>query len=150
MNQGRQKRLRGVGEGGSSHNFIPLSADDYLDIHTREGCSMKIGSQKFTSSLKRVTQKSHKLWRGAASWGPLDNPDFALDSDGALYDEAVDAPIMQDANPPAVTVGMKNAKSKVSVSLPDLYLILNLFLCLRMTEASSSRLERKLSVNLLE
>jgi hypothetical protein len=114
MAQGRIKRSRVVVEGGSSHNFVPLGADDLLDIHTREGCSIKIGSQKFTASPTRVTQKSNKHWRVATSWGPLDNPDFALDPDGALYNEAVDASIMQDT---PVTVGMKNARSKVSVSL---------------------------------
>ena len=123
----QNKQSRAAAEGSSSHNFVPLGADDLLDVHAREGYSIKIGYQKFMSPPKRgITQKSNEHWRVASSWGPLDDPDFGLDSDEALYNEAVDAPVMQNTNPP-VTFGTKKSKSKTSVSLLDLCLILNIY-----------------------
>lgn len=150
MAQKRGKQRRAVAEGGSSHDFVPLGADDLLDVHAREGYSMKIGYQKFMSPPKRTTQKSNEHWKVAITWGPLDDPDFALDLDGTLYDEAIDTPVMQNTVPPVTEVGTKKEKSKTSVSLLGLCLILISFLCLLITEASSCRLERKSSRNLLE
>jgi hypothetical protein len=116
------RRQRAAAEGGSSHNFIPLGANDLRDVHAREGHSIKIGSQTFRSPPKRTTQKSNELWRVATLWEPLDDPDFALDLDGTLYDNAVDTTVMQhDTNPPLVAVGTKNAKSKTSVRPRSLF-----------------------------
>ena len=52
----------------------------------------------------------------ATSWEPLDDPELALDPDGAWYDEAVFGDIMQpNDNMPWVALPKKQKKSKVSV-----------------------------------
>jgi hypothetical protein len=99
-------------EGGSFHNFVPFATDDLLDVHSREGRLLKIG-RGFTALPVCTVQKSDEQWRAAATWAPLDDPEFALDSDEALYGEALEAPVMQVT--PPVTY-QKRAKSKVSVS----------------------------------
>lgn len=50
-----------------------------------------------------------------ASWLPLDDPKFALDPDGAWYDEVVEGDVMAKENAPSASK-KKWAKSKVSVS----------------------------------
>jgi hypothetical protein len=120
MAQNRNKRRRVTDDGGSYHHFVPLD-DDLLDVHFREGRVQKVGSKIFLAPATRSTQKSDVAWELVESWGPLDDPEFALDSDSALYDEAVDALVMQDTNPLPVTIGEKVARSKVSVRLRVLF-----------------------------
>lgn len=121
-----QKRRRDAEEGGSYQHFIALD-DDILNIHFREG---RLQNKKFMAPSTRITQKSNEYWNVAETWGPLDDPEFALDSDGALYNEALDAPVMQDTTV-SVTAVEKKARSQVSVSLlsPFTSLHLYLFLC---------------------
>lgn len=107
------KRLRTLAEGGSYHNFVPLGTDDLLDVHSREGRLLKVG-KGFTAPPLRTVQKSDEQWGAATTWAPLDDPLFALDSDEAWYDEALDAPVMEDVDPPVTH--QRRAKSKVSVS----------------------------------
>ena len=74
------KRRKVVNDGGSYHYFVPLGADDdLLDVHFRKGHLQKVGSQTFTVRATRITQKSDETWKVAASWGPLGDPEFALD-----------------------------------------------------------------------
>lgn len=115
MAQIRNRCRTAAAEGGLSHDLVPLCTDDLFDVHARH--LIKIGYQKFMSPPKRITQKLNEHWKVATSWGPLDNPEFALDLDGALYDEAVDTMVMQNTNP------LKNEKSKTSVCLIDFSLI---------------------------
>jgi hypothetical protein len=75
---------------------------------------MKVGSN-FTALPTCSTHKSDEHWRTATSWAPLDDPNFSLDPNDTWYNEAVDAPIMQD---PAKAVAQPTKKkSKVAVSL---------------------------------
>lgn len=144
----KNKRSRTAAEGGSYHNFVPLGADDFFDVHCREDRVRKVGFKSFTVPPTRFTRKDNNQWRTAASWAPSDDPEFALDPNGTLYEEAVEAPVMEDRTPQPVTVEKKRERSKVSVSLDTMFTLLNIFL-LHVTEATSSCLEGTSSIHLL-
>jgi hypothetical protein len=111
------KRHRATVEGGSYQQLLPFGDDPFLDVYAREDRSSKVG-RNFTAPPTRTSHKSDEYWRATTSWAPLDDPNFALDPHGAWYNESVDAPIMQDADPAVETVEQKNKlRSKVAVSL---------------------------------
>ncbi|KAJ3484960.1 hypothetical protein NLJ89_g11941 [Agrocybe chaxingu] len=57
---------------------------------------------------------STNAWDSVRTWVPPDDPTFALDpDDGAWYDEAVEADVMEDSRPPPDETQRKK-KSKVS------------------------------------
>ena len=111
------KRHRATVEGGSYQQLLPFENDSFLDVYAREDRLNKVG-RNFTAPPTRTTHKSDEYWRTATSWAPLDDPNFALDPHDAWYNESVDAPIMQDADPAVEAVEQKNKlRSKVAVSL---------------------------------
>jgi len=105
------KRSRTTGH--SYHNVIPIGTDDLLDVQARDGHLIKFGSQSFTAPPARTTQKLSEHWK-AVEWTPKDDTEFALDSDGALYDSIVEVPVMDTDHSP---VTASKEKSQVSVSL---------------------------------
>jgi hypothetical protein len=77
----------------------------------------------------------------------LDDPNFALDPHDALYNESVDAPIMQD-DPAVEAAEQKNKlRSKVAVSLHQS--TISFLLIPHTSEAASCRLEGELSIHFL-
>jgi hypothetical protein len=79
----------------------------------------------------------------------LDNPNFALDPHDAWYNESVDAPIMQDADPALEAAEQKNKlRSKVAVGLHQ-STISFVILIPHILEATSCRLEGVLSIHFL-
>lgn len=113
MSQRASKRHRAEKEGGSYRHAISFGIDDFHSVYAREHRSMKVGSG-FMAPQTRITHKSDEHWKTAASWAPLDDPNFALDPNDVLYNEAVEAPVMQV---PAEVVAQQKKRSKVAVGL---------------------------------
>jgi hypothetical protein len=146
MAQSPNKRSRIA---ASYQHFVPIG-DDFLDVHSREGHvktrNVKSGQKIVPTPSIRVTQKSNEQWRLVTSWAPPDDTEFALDSSMA-YDEALEAPVMEENNPPQIE--KEKARSKLSVSrFNSLFNSFDLFSCLHATEATSRCLERTSSRHL--
>ncbi|KAJ3500804.1 hypothetical protein NLJ89_g9630 [Agrocybe chaxingu] len=104
------KRYRKEQEGGSCRDFIPLAKDDYLDVHAHEGRLLTFGSKIGVAPVERETQKSDINWKAASSWTPLDDVELALDPDGARYNAAVEAHVMDETQ--STVKGSKKSKRK--------------------------------------
>jgi len=113
------KRIRIAREGGSNRDFVPLPDDYYSDVVAREGhLRSRVGV-----ATRVTTQKSSK-WMTATSWAPSDDPEYALDPDGAWYDEAVDGHVMEDVRPITLEVAKKKKKrSRISVGIHSSYIL---------------------------
>ncbi|KAF8202527.1 hypothetical protein BJ912DRAFT_842756 [Pholiota molesta] len=114
MSHGRLKRERG---GGAYHDPIPFD-DDFSLVYEREGKIRRTRLEKhtLTAQPERTVQQHDIRWESATSWSVPDDPEFALDADGAWYDEVVAGDVMQDFAPPDITSESKKSRSKVSVS----------------------------------
>jgi hypothetical protein len=102
-------------EGGAYHDPIPLD-DDFSLVHAREGKLRRVGNHTLTALPKRAVQQADIRWEAATSWHVQDNPEFALDDNGAWYDEVVEGDIMQE-NVPPMPPKAKKSRSRVSVCL---------------------------------
>jgi len=114
----KRQRLdnRLVAEGASRHEFVPFESDGFRNVYAREGRLTRLGPSLATAPSGRLTQKSDEQWKVVASWLPLDDPEFALDPDGAWYDEVVEGDVMAEENAAPSALKKKRAKSRVSVS----------------------------------
>ncbi|KAF9553012.1 hypothetical protein CPC08DRAFT_646182 [Agrocybe pediades] len=91
------KRLR-RDYGGSYRDPIPVD-ENYSLIHVREGRLHQSGNhgREFrTVDVDRVTVHPSGPWDSTTSWAPPDDPEYALDEDGAWYDEALERPVMDE------------------------------------------------------
>ena len=91
------------------HDSIPVN--DYDTVYEREEVRRRVG----TSILSTTTsvQTTADTWNTTTVWTPPDDPQYALDPDGNLYDEAVEAEVMDEDT---VKIKKGKEKSKVSVS----------------------------------
>lgn len=112
------KKLR-FSQASSYHDFVPSVHKDYHDVHMREGRLLNVGGAAIPAPVLRVVQRSDDVWKSTESWTPVDDPEFALDPDGAWYDETVEQPVMQEGRPgiDGSSQRSKKLKSKVSISL---------------------------------
>lgn len=106
--------------GGSYHDPVPFTTD-FSTVHAREGRLRRIGNELLTTPAERSPQHEvDSTWNSAASWLPVDDPQFALDPTGEWYDEVVDSDVMQDHiamdGPAFATRPKARVRSKVSVS----------------------------------
>jgi len=90
--------------------------DDYLAVYHREGRLRKVGNNSLPATTSRSVASDNVYWAAKVTWGPPDDPNFALDVDGFGYDNAVEAEVMEEADEPVVKA--KNPRSRVSVSKP--------------------------------
>ena len=114
----KRQRLedRLAAEGGARHDFVPFASDDLRNVYAREGRLTRLGPNLATAPAERLTQKSDERWKTVTSWLPLDDPEFALDPDGAWYDEVVEGDVMvEESVPPLFSKKKKQARSRVSV-----------------------------------
>ncbi|PPQ93609.1 hypothetical protein CVT25_001013 [Psilocybe cyanescens] len=88
------------------HNLLPVFAD-YDTIYSSEGATRTIGGTKHAAHVKAAG-----VWEQVTSWAPPDDNNYALDPDGQWFDEAVEAEVMQEPEPPPVV--KKKKRSKVS------------------------------------
>jgi len=106
----------------SYQDAIPLS-DKFGIVYTQE--------HRNTILPQLVAQPATDSWATLTSWSPPDNPNFALDLDGAWYDDAVDTHIMEDVGLQASPKKRKKPCSMVSVSLSLHYSCQFAELCVR-------------------
>ena len=100
--------------GTSYHDTVPLLNDDFDTIHSREGRLKRVGGHGIsTAALPRDPHQSTS-WSSVYSWDPPDDPEFALDPDGELYDDLVEGDVMEEH--PSTDVPSKKKRSRVSVS----------------------------------
>jgi len=116
--------------GGVIRDSIPF-LDDYSTVHAREGRLLRVGNEFLTAPAERVPQReSDHTWSNAASWLPIDDPQYALDPDGDWYDEAVGGDVIaQDSvggQDFPTAAKKKRVRSKVSVSLGHSNIVIRL------------------------
>ena len=97
---------------------MPFDDDeDYHSIYHREGRVRKAGNDVVTATTSRSVITDNNLWAAKASWTPQDDLNYALDDDGAGYDDAVEAEVMEDEG-----IIKKYPRSRVSVSTASWFL----------------------------
>lgn len=115
------KRERG---GGAYCDLVPLD-DNFSLVYVRDGKLRRIGKPKqtVTDQPKRVVQQDDLQWDTAPSWHVQDDPEYALDANGAWYDETVTGNVMENS------ADLDASKSKKSHSrvLVCQYLLLELW-----------------------
>jgi len=96
-------------------NTVPLNK--YDTVFEREGGLQRVGTSILpTTSIRTATD----TWSSTTSWTPPDDPQYALDPDGDLYDMALEADVMDDSVVPEKK--QKGKKSLVSVRYEPLTL----------------------------
>ncbi|PPQ77567.1 hypothetical protein CVT26_006159 [Gymnopilus dilepis] len=109
------KRLRIATEGGANHDFVLLPDDDYSDIFSRDATlrpHRTTGVDLF--HINRLVVRSDKAW-AETSWAPPDDESYALDPDGAWYDEILTQEVLTESiTPTQPPKKEKKKKSQVS------------------------------------
>lgn len=94
---------------------VPI-ANNFNVIHTSEGRVRNVGGVISSVRENRSSQVVRGAWEQLKNWDFPDDNKFALDEDGTLYDQAVEAEVMDEplAQPPPAK--KKTNRSQVSVS----------------------------------
>ena len=75
--------------GGAYHDPIPFS-DDLTIVHTREGRLIQVRNALLSIPAEQVPQhKTDSSWDLASDWLPINDPQYALDTDGKWHDDAI-------------------------------------------------------------
>ena len=105
----------------SYHDAVPMD-DQYDQFHAREGKLRRVGDGYRPTHSQRSTLVDDVTWNGLTTWGPPDDTDYALDSNSDLYDNLVEADVMQGGSAASPAPQPKKKRSRVSVSgVSDLY-----------------------------
>ncbi|PPQ81349.1 hypothetical protein CVT26_014500 [Gymnopilus dilepis] len=114
----KRLRTRIAIEGGHNQTFIPLHTDTYLDVHSRDGHLRKLGSLITPAVVSRLVSTTNTNWSVMTEWAPPDDPEFALDPDGAQYDEVLISDVLKgDENTgPSLESAKKKKKNRSKVS----------------------------------
>lgn len=113
MEPSRPAKRPRISYGGAYYDTVPLADGESVStVHVSEGRLRKVGNKYQTVPFERVPQVLPDAWEEVEEWGPIDDPDYALDPDGKKYDELVEADVMAE-QPTAKK--KKPKKSKVSV-----------------------------------
>ncbi|KAF9543143.1 hypothetical protein CPC08DRAFT_649982 [Agrocybe pediades] len=110
------KRQRTKRSGRAYHDPIPI-ADEFSIVHAREGRLRRVGNNTVTAATSRVSTHVSGSLDAVESWSPPDDPNYALENDGEWYDEAVEAPILEEPRVIQLEVPKKKKKSLVAVRL---------------------------------
>ncbi|KAF8057953.1 hypothetical protein FPV67DRAFT_1676638 [Lyophyllum atratum] len=95
------------------HDRVVLE-DDFEVIHTREAQPIRVGNSSRVIESQRSPQRGRTSWSVGSHWMPEDNTELALDPNGDWYDEALDAPVMEERPSPQVQPKKKKKHTKVS------------------------------------
>jgi len=97
------------------YDTIPIDEeDDYQQVFHREGRLRRIRNDVLTATTSRtVAAVDQRHWTTLSTWAPLDDVNYALETDGSGYENAVDADVMVEEP----VVQKKHSRSCVSVSL---------------------------------
>ena len=96
------------------HDTVPIdNKDQYQQVFHHEGRLRRIGNNVVATATtsRTVPELDQRHWSSLSSWAPLDDPNYALETDGSGYEKAVDAEVMDEE--PTV---QKKTRSRVSVS----------------------------------
>ncbi|KDR72076.1 hypothetical protein GALMADRAFT_74300 [Galerina marginata CBS 339.88] len=75
------------------HHSIPFN-DDVDIVYSRDNLTRRVNDSVANTPAARIPQTTtNESWNAATSWAPQDDPEFALDADGGLYNDAVDGDI---------------------------------------------------------
>lgn len=131
---------------GTAYHDPVISTGDFTIIQSREGRLRKIGNDTLTAALPRTTEHAAGAWEEVEEWVTPDDPEFALDPNGAWYEEALEADVMTETSLP-VPKKKKYKRSRVSVS-PHLFWVKLFDSEFLKIEKTPCRLERELSTSL--
>lgn len=95
-------------------NTIPLD-DDFNVIHTSEGAIRNVGGVSGSSRKAQSSQHVEGTWEHLSVWEFPDDENLALDPDGTLFDQAVDADVMEEPVQVPPVVKKKKKRSMLSV-----------------------------------
>lgn len=109
--QSSKRRKNG---GDTYHYSLDEPTATYSNVYSRETSLTVFGSLKVATSTNREVQKADEVWMLSKSWAVDDNAEFALDESEALYENAVDADVMDE---PACPPKKKTIRSRLSVSI---------------------------------
>jgi len=97
----------------SYHDSVPIDDNsDYDVVYHREGLTRRLGNEFISATLSRSAAPDHDLWASKVTWAPQDNAAYALNADGAGFEDAVEVEVMQDEG----AIRKKYTRSRVSVS----------------------------------
>jgi len=106
-----------------------ISFSDYDTVSAREETRVRVGNTVLSTAAP--TRTVTDSWNTTFTWEPPDNPNFALDLNGDLYDQVVEADFMgeddDDEEEGMASTQKGKAKSMVSVST-TLFILLNILL----------------------
>jgi len=108
------KRRRAAPDTGAYRDVVPFG-DDYDVIHSREIVQRQVRSTTHTAHAERSAQPNTS-WDSTMSWAPFDDPNYALDADEELYNDALEADVMDDISAQQTPLPQKKKQSLVSVS----------------------------------
>ena len=89
----------------SYRDTVPFN--EYDTVFEREGGLQRVGTSILPTSS---THTATDTWSSTTSWTPPDDPHYALDPDGGLYEMALEADVMDDS-----VVAEKKQKGKKSL-----------------------------------
>ena len=114
---------------GFHSDWVAVDDDDPEDfVHAREGGVTRKGIQARLSMLRREPERALDSWTGRTFWPTPDSVDFALDASSDLYDQLLEANVMDELLPPTASTTERKKKrkknSETSVSRCDLLYLL--------------------------
>ncbi|KAF9470530.1 hypothetical protein BDN70DRAFT_983658, partial [Pholiota conissans] len=109
MDSDRPSKRPRISDGTAYHDAVPFLQDfDYNVVHATEGILRRVGNDVRGARTQRDTQTAAGTWESTAHWSPPDDPEFALDPDGDMYDSVLCGEVMDEA--PAIEVPHKRSK----------------------------------------
>lgn len=106
-----QKRIKRT-RNDAFHDAVPV-LPQYDIIQASEGRLVHSGSALRTAPLNREAGPALGTWEAVTVWDPPDDKDYALEPDGAWYDEVLEGEVMRVVEKPPLKVKAK--RSRVSV-----------------------------------
>jgi len=119
-NQCAVKRQRiGTSRRTSYHDSVLIDDNgdgDYDVVYHHETLPRRLGNEVTTGTSSRSVAPDNNQWALKVTWAPQDDQNYALDTDGASYDMAVEAEVMEEHEEQEIEVSKnKNPRSRVSV-----------------------------------
>ncbi|KAF8954794.1 hypothetical protein BDZ97DRAFT_1927721 [Flammula alnicola] len=113
MAENRPPKRPRISTGGAFHDVVPFLDDiDYDLVHASEGTLRRVGNDFLSARVERDTKRAADSWQKTTSWSPPDDPQFALDPNGDLYDAVLEGQVM-DENPPPEPLAANQKKKKL-------------------------------------
>ena len=108
------KRRRTAPDTGAYRDVVPFG-DDYDVIHSRKIVQRQVRSTTHTAHTECSAQPNIS-WDSTMSWAPINNPNYALDTDEELYNDMLEADVMDDISAQQTPLPQKKKQSLILVS----------------------------------